>query len=443
MTLQQEVDANSCYYSASASHTDNYCSTDEHEPLIHQTAQHSSDSGADISENPFTHISRKFTSSDYLHSGRNNSLPDAFGGDDLNEAWEKFWSDNGERLIWSSWIGKYSDYIKSDYMKINNDSSDPTPQNSLKSFSVDQGSCSHSDMTIKNPPDTEIIVSLCSPAANCPSEDGWNLLSPASVDNAWDDQLVATNDFDSILSPRCESVTSSLPLTIGTTDSMTNVTHMTISSYDFASSRVSSESSESSPDVESSASDMFTQQQNLIEENKQLLIGEETMDTDEHWQILWQQHFQEQYAQQYQSFMRLNQINTCELSTSLQLEKVSTNNDGVNVTGALSKRRLNRKKKNNSQKQINDCLPKLVASLNLELNDKQDSHKQETNNDFCTIDKDLLLSLGLPTEFKSSKGIFTKTDTNINSLPMKPILKRRYVPINVVLFSYHDKILYI
>lgn len=424
MTIfQQEVDANSCYYSASASHTDNYCSTDEHEPLIHQTAQHSSDSGADISENPFTHTSRKYSSSDYLHSGRNNSLPDAFGGDELNEAWEKYWSDNGERLIWSSWIDKYSDFIKSDYLKLNIDSADPTPQNSLKSFNVDQGSCSHSDMTIKNP-DTEIIVSLCSPAANCPSEDGWNILSPGSVDNTWDDQLASVNDFDSVLSPRCDSVTSSLPLTIGTTDSMTNVTHMTISSYDFASSRVSSESSESSPDVES-ASDMFTLHQN------QLVLGdEETMDTDQHWQILWQQHFQEQYAQQYQHFMRANVMKSCELSSSLQLEKVSADNGrdmNVCVT-EMSKRRLNRRKKNSTQKQMNDSLPKLVASLNLELNDKEeDSHKQETNNDFCNIDKDLLISLGLPTEFKSTKTINNRHDSNINTLTMKPILKRRYV----------------
>lgn len=434
------MDANSCYYSASASHTDNYCSTDEHEPLIYQTAQHSSDSGADISENAFTHTSRKFTSSDYLQSGRNNSLPDAFGGDVLNDAWEIYWSDNGERLIWSSWIDKYSDFIRSDYLKLNIDATDPTdPQNSIKSSSVEQGSCSHSDMTIKNP-DTEIIVSLCSPAANCPSEDGWNLLSPASVDNnTWDDQLAAVNDFDSILSPRCDSVTSSLPLTIGTTDSMTNVTHMTISSYDFASSRVSSQSSESSPDVDS-ASDMFTIQQNLIDENKQLFLGDEdTMDTDQHWQILWQQHFQEQYAHQYQFFMRSNQMNNCELSSSLQLEKVTVANDldGMNGISEMSKRRLNRKKKNNTQKQMNDCLPKLVANLNLELNDNhQDSHKQETNNGFCTIDKDLLISLGLPTEFKSSKGMSFKSDTNINPLTMKPILKRRYVRVD---FAFPSK----
>lgn len=431
--LQQEVDANSCYYSASASHTDNYCSTDEHEPLIHQTAQHSnSDSGADISENPFNtqHASRKFTSADYLQSGRNNSLPDAFGGDESNVAWEKFWSDNGERLIWSSWIDKYSDFIKTDYLKLNIDSTDPTPQNSLKNFSAEQGSCSHSDTTIRNP-DTEIVVSLCSPVANCPSEDGWNLLSPEpSIDNTWDDQLASVNDFDSIISPRCDSVTSSLPLTIGTTDSMTNVTHMTISSYDFASSRVSSESSESSPDVES-ASDMFTLQHNLIDENKHLVIGdEETMDTDQHWQILWQQHFQEQYAHQYQSFMRSNAIKNCELSTSLQLERPSIDNDRGGVVSELSKRRLNRRKKANSQKQMNDCLPKLVASLNLELNDNhhQDtSHKQVTNHDdFCNIDKDLLISLGLPTEFKSSKTTtYGKSDTTTNPLTMKPILKRR------------------
>lgn len=427
MPFQQEVDANSCYYSASASHTDNYCSTDEHEPLIHQTAQHSSDSGADISENPFNHTTRKLTSADYVHSGRNNSLPDAFGGDELNDAWEKYWSDNGERLIWSSWIDKYSDFIKTDYLKVNVDSTDPTPQNSLKNGSTEQGSCSHSDTTIKNP-DTEIVVSLCSPAANC--DDGWNLLSPASVDNTWDDQLTSVNDFDSILSPRCDSVTSSLPLTIGTTDSMTNVTHMTISSYDFASSRVSSESSESSPDVES-ASDMFTLQQNLYYENKQLVMGdEETMDTDQHWQILWQQHFQEQYAQQYQSFMRSNVMNNCELSTSLQLGKVSVHNecdDGMNVVSEMTKRKSNRKKKNNSQKQMNDCLPKLVASLNLELNDNHDSHNQETNNDFCNIDKDLLISLGLPTEFRSTKVMYSKSETTTNPLTMKPILKRRYV----------------
>lgn len=435
MTLQQEVDANSCYYSASASHTDNYCSTDEHEPLIHQTAQHSSDSGADISENPFTHTSRKYTSSDYFHSGRNNSLPDAFGGDELNDAWEKYWSDNGERLIWSSWIDKYSDFIKSDYIKLNIDPADATTQNSINSFSVEQGSCSHSDTTINNP-NTEIIVSLCSPAAKCPSEDGWNLLSPASVDNTWDDHMASVGDFDSILSPRCDSVTSSLPLTIGTTDSMTNVTHMTISSYDFASSRVSSESSDSSsPDVYSAI------QQNVIDENKLLLLGdEETMDTDQHWQILWQQHFQEQYAQQYQFFMRSNQMNNCELSASLQLEKVSIDNDyrgdGMNVVNEMSKRRLNRKKKNNSQKLMNDCLPKLVASLNIELNDKnqENSYKQETNNDFCNIDKDLLISMGLPTEFKSSRGTHNKTtDTNINPLTMKPYLKRRYVVYGVLL----------
>ncbi|KAJ6638834.1 Trimethylguanosine synthase [Pseudolycoriella hygida] len=423
---EQEVDANSCYYSASASHTDNYCSTDEHEPLIHQTAQHSSDSGADISENPFTHPSTKFTSSDYLHSGRNNSLPNAFGEDELNESWEKFWSDNGERLIWSSWIEKYSDFIKSDYIKLNIDPADPTSQNSIKSFNVDQASCSHSDLTLKNP-DTEIIVSLCSPAANCSSEDGWNILSPASLDNTWDDQLAAANDFDSIVSPRCDSVTSSLPLTIGTTDSMTNVTHMTISSYDFASSRVSSESSDCSPDVES-VSDLFTQQQHLTDENKLLMLGdEETMDTDQHWQILWQQHFQEQYAQQYQSFMQTNRLEICGLSTSLQLETVVGNDrSGMNVVNEISKRKLNRKKKSNSQKQMNDCLPKLVASLNLEFNDKPDDHTQETNNDFCNIDRDLLISMGLPTEFKSSKGMHHRNDSTINPLTMKPILKRSH-----------------
>lgn len=36
------------------------------------------------------------------------------------DTWEKFWAVNGERLIWASWIKKYSDYINPDFLDENN-----------------------------------------------------------------------------------------------------------------------------------------------------------------------------------------------------------------------------------------------------------------------------------------------------------------------------------
>lgn len=50
----------------------------------------SSDSGADLSE--------------YLKN-------------DLETSWHKYWALNGERIIWNSWIAKYSDYINPDFLQ--------------------------------------------------------------------------------------------------------------------------------------------------------------------------------------------------------------------------------------------------------------------------------------------------------------------------------------
>lgn len=87
----------SCY--CSASHTDNF-STDEHDSLrdSHETTLikgiQQSDSGADLTE----HLKH-----------------------DIEADWNKFWSINGEKLIWQSWIEKYSAYINSDYLQYGED----------------------------------------------------------------------------------------------------------------------------------------------------------------------------------------------------------------------------------------------------------------------------------------------------------------------------------
>lgn len=368
---------------------------------------------------------------------RNNSLPDAFGAANMIQPWEKFWSDNGERLIWASWIEKFSDYINPDYTKFNNE--EPTTSNTKSKFNFDP--VDEIEKSVLQPK-TEIIVSSCSPAANsgdC-AADGWNPLSPASVDDSsWNMRRPISLDADHLLSPRCESVTSSIPLTIGTTDSMTNVTHMTISSFDFGSGLISSVSSalsesNSSADILSSSTDSSTSSSQPIEagdDAKELLIAEEddAMDSDQHWQILWQKHFQEQYAKQYKSFMAAHELEHCSLSCSFH------GDDTVESTRKLSKHR----KRN--RKFVTENLPALVSNLNLNCTQSEQTQPMDgaenavankdssdiTTSTYCN-DLTAMAAMGLPTSFGQSKGTSDgggEGNRNPNDRPIN--LKRRFV----------------
>ncbi|GBP37833.1 hypothetical protein EVAR_21676_1 [Eumeta japonica] len=125
----------SCY--CSASHTDNYCSTDEHDPIqiqniVYHTLQ-PSDSGADLTyqENHSDFNVPTTTITSNPQSKENNMMEeDMFSENISNElaenylsenTWEKFWSVNGERIIWASWIKKYSGYINPAYLDKNNE----------------------------------------------------------------------------------------------------------------------------------------------------------------------------------------------------------------------------------------------------------------------------------------------------------------------------------
>lgn len=339
----------SCYFSASASHSDtNYCSTDEHEHIFHgavmaQHGLHSSDSGADISEKNFGRKDErnegffegvkdalvdetKVTS--MVHAERNNSLPEVFGREDLQEAWESYWNQHGESIIWASWIEKYSDYINPEYLDqvpqqaqhetnctsphSKSEATPDTTYDASKHFSFDT---MEADPDPKAP--TEIIVTTSSPHP-CSRSDDFN--------DIWITHRSGSGENEALLSPRCDSVTSSIPLTIGTTDSMTNVTRMTISSYDFCSSKVSSESSnlsESSLSEPMSSESESSNSSDLLEtaclraggvqlsssldgaepSSSTLQEDEAAMDGEQYWQILWQKHFQEMYATHYNTFM--------------------------------------------------------------------------------------------------------------------------------------------
>lgn len=205
---------------------------------------HSSDSGADISEQNLLdkhhdhHHLRKTSKSQFETESikelneteqehfreRNNSLPDIFCPEEQVIGWDKYWAKNGEQLIWASWIEKYSDYINPEYFETNDAQA--------RQFSFEPQDVEMVVAEASTETHTEILISPCSPAPI--SEllgDGWNPLSPASVDDTYHKQ--SKTEVDTLLSPRCESVNSSIPFTTGDTDSMTNVTKMTNSSYDF------------------------------------------------------------------------------------------------------------------------------------------------------------------------------------------------------------------
>uniref|UniRef100_U5ERS4 Trimethylguanosine synthase n=1 Tax=Corethrella appendiculata TaxID=1370023 RepID=U5ERS4_9DIPT len=434
INMKKDEDANSCYFSASASHTDNYCSTDnEHEPartstsVFHNIVLHSSDSGADISEQNFDkqqqlQATKSIENSScqsltpastskpidvsqqqhYHHHERNNSLPQVLlGNEELEGSWEKYWSKNGEGIIWGSWIEKYSDYINPTYLeqpKHSKDDEEATPCNNKdKNFSFEPNAITQVlDTDDNNKSNTEIIVSTCSPAISNVDVfgEGWNPLSPISIEETWNTHRVGNRfENDALLSPRCDSVTSSIPLTIGTTDSMTNVTRMTISSYEFCSSKVSSESSKLSDSLSSSStssasgtrSSSASSSQNLA--TQQLLKSpsttlqsddindDSTMDMEQYWAILWQQHFQELYATHYNQFMVAHAVPKAdEMSNSLKSESVfkqheqvesqqSSENTAPQNRIKITKRKRNR---NTNLTKVDNILPSLVANLKID-----------------------------------------------------------------------------
>ncbi|XP_055628978.1 uncharacterized protein LOC129770277 [Toxorhynchites rutilus septentrionalis] len=448
----------SCYFSASASHSDtNYCSTDEHEHIFHGTvvAHHglqSSDSGADISEKNFERKNYEIVdalvdvskTASIVHVERNNSLPEVFGPEDLQEAWETFWNKHGESIIWASWIEKYSDYINPEYLQEAQDHdtssihsrSDATPDTTYdasKHFSFDTMDADPVDSNVT----TEIVVSTCSPHPYSRHHDGWNPLKPCTSDDIWTSHRSGYTDNEALLSPRCDSVTSSIPLTMCTTDSMTNVTRMTISSYDFCSSKVSSESSNLSESslsehvssgVESSnSSDMLETEclvgaTNGIAATSTMQGDDAAMDGEQYWQILWQKHFQELYAKHFNLFM-------AEKSKVQSLVELRT--------------KLHKRKRNSSSgsgvvhsKSTSEKLPDMVAQLKLEFaspkrkdhsntvidgeSDKQtsSSEKKQPPNEHVAEDLSRALeSYGLPTSFGKSAAFGHKSSGNDEDPP--------------------------
>lgn len=332
---EEDSDANSCYFSASASHTDNYCTTDEHER----------DSGADISEyHGVASTSReqfkrsqegsKSSSTSVERDQTNNSLSEMLEEKDINEQWDKFWSKNCERLIWTSWIENYSDFISPEYQQLTEENCDAQDVMQIeneenKALEENKGS---TESTTETSPSAEnrataIVVSTYSP-------DVTESKAVNSSDEANQSESHLRDMMDSLALPRCDSVSSSIPLTINTTDSMTNVTQITLSSYGFCSSRItSSENSQLSEGTPSSLSAPF----NFDEEDEtRIEMMNEEDKADQQWQLLWQQHYQDQYNKHYTEYVAERKwAKTCTLSKetkSIASEPINTDDDERELT---------------------------------------------------------------------------------------------------------------
>lgn len=243
-------------------------------------------------------------------------------GADLSESdalcqtdWEQYWARNGERLIWESWIAKYGEYINPDYFLKQGSETDDFEQTevSVPDISSHAKLDSINDELYSNNSETPIKFSVydskhpfgefsdtstkCGGLSQCDSlvaihcesqhqslQEARQTLSPSSTEDLSSDTS-NSSDYDQICS-QCDSLNSGIANMTGTTDSMTNVTRITVSSLDF---NCDTEDSIPSGSIMSSSGESGHD-------------GIALTEADLYWQELWKKHFQEQYEVHYNAF---------------------------------------------------------------------------------------------------------------------------------------------
>lgn len=399
---------------------------------------------------------------DYHHE-RNNSLPELFNDEEHINGWDKYWAKNGERLIWQSWIEKYIDYINPEFLgkdgipTLEGEPSSAELLNDVTSaFSFDTKGVEMAHSSSHRHNSTEIVVS---PPARLSTDDlmadGWNPLSPASTADINTQRKTLKIEADNLLSPRCESVNSSIPITIdNTTDSMTNVTRMTISSFDFGSSRVSSTSTPTSTPTDSNSVSSFSESEEsdnpmttrlsadcdkLLKDKLKDKHEEEVPlptgnDPEVYWEKRWQGHAQQQYVKHYNEFMETHRQLQQEMGNSFK-------SDSGFLPGENSGKFCKQRRKRSSKKKKSESLQRLVANLNLKSDlamfvqqgdqacdgsdQPEPSHSDSTIVD--TTEASLMESLGLPTSFGLRAGTSSSYGGNGGDEPPedRPIAMKR------------------
>ncbi|XP_044754685.1 trimethylguanosine synthase isoform X2 [Coccinella septempunctata] len=354
----------SCY--CSASHTDTF-STDEHDSL-RETSE-----GRPLLSND--------CGTDAIISGKQ----------DIFLEWQKFWSVNGEKLIWESWITKYSDYINPEFLGYYAESNAQTITDSnikseiskaqLTKFSFDDGQKNNTKVFQRELSENDDTV-------NNDISEGWNPLSPQSNDG--------DTENEQLLRPRCSSHAGS---SVRTVDSMTNVTRMTVSSIDFNKSPSDSLSSVSS--VESSVSTTSSSE------------GDE--DNGNEWNHLWKIHYEQEYLIQYNQFLADRDYSNTLESIPKSLKHCGQHNLLTKQKTAQTKIEFSTEK-NGLENKFSNLEMNNDSTEKSDLSDKEELVSEETKQ---------MIALGLPAAFgkldecfidstRKSEGLTTNKD-NLNS----------------------------
>ncbi|KAB0796146.1 hypothetical protein PPYR_10207 [Photinus pyralis] len=286
-------------------------------------------------------------------------------GDNCDLNWHDYWALNGERLIWESWIAKYSSYINPEFTQTLCDQSSVSKQSSLDkpesacslklSFDSASPHLDSSDYSatlecsISNEPKHEVIEKnrmLVRNLSGSESYDklnregeGWNPLSPLSNDYE--------TEIERLITSRCDSHTGSSSRTV---DSMTNVTRMTVSSIDLSESSKSSESFSSVSSVQSSLTSTSSEE------------VDDTATHEHEWNDLWAHHYEQEYYEHYKKFAQ----------NSVQNHKSVT--------------------EDKSHDEDTNLLSSILSLMRMD----------ETNEDDCSVPNQMNL-MGLPTSFGSRK----------------------------------------
>lgn len=211
--------------------------------------------------------------------------------------------------------------------------------------------------------------------------EGWNPLSPLSIECEFEAERLITS--------RCGSHASS---SLRTVDSLTNVTRMTVSSLDLSNSSKTS-SGDSISSVSSAQSSLSSTSSEDVDD---------TQGYDQQWNALWKTHYEEEYLKNYQQFLQsahsvdehqeADKKSAVLLSKSAKLHQSSDDNE-LNSDAEI--RRIHRKI---GQLQLQHKQATRSKVLNqLQKDDDASSSYEDQNND-----AQLMSSMGLPLAFGNS-----------------------------------------
>lgn len=394
----------------------------------------------------------------------------------MDLAWERYWSKCGECIIWASWFEKYANYINPEYLTDNSLKTDNTNERDqqLAEKFLEQNTCfpseAHRNCVIGRSnfegifgKTTELNVTelrkhetsrgMNFSFDNTNKQDviekeaednrkrignqlspeigeGWNPLSPFSVEES---SYLASNAEDEKLITKCDSINGSITRTNATSDSMTNVTKMTLTS-----SSCDSASTQSSSLVSST---MSSNESNVTSSSSDVGNDYTVEDNDKYWQELWKENFQEQYKKHYEEFMlKGKESMKCSDVDNLCEDKIcimpkNNKSPSHNIIESISQEVIVEKVNTSKKRMIMDSVGMLMQNLTMSC---------ESNSSENCLSKEKCLAIDYDNEIvrhfnkTESEVLVCKIESNINSSlknnevremesEEKPItLKRRY-----------------